>query len=101
MIAYGAAKGGIGQLTRAMAEAWSGEESGIVANAIAPGFFPTELTAPVFSDPAVSQHHASMTCVGRNGQLVDLDGTLLFLASRASAYVTGQIVAVDGGYTAK
>lgn len=100
-IAYGAAKGGIGQLTRAMAEAWSGGESGIVANAIAPGFFPTELTAPVFGDGEVSAHHARMTCIGRNGEMPDLDGALLFLASRASAYVTGQIVPVDGGYTAK
>jgi len=100
-IAYGAAKGGVGQLTRAMAEAWSGESSGIVANAIAPGFFPTELTAPVFDDPTVANHHAAMTCIGRNGELPDLDGTLLFLASRASAYITGQILAVDGGYTAK
>ena len=100
-IAYGAAKGGIGQLTRAMAEAWSGGESGIVANAIAPGFFPTELTAPVFGDDATAGHHAAMTCIGRNGQMTDLDGAVLFLASRASSYVTGQILPVDGGYTAK
>jgi NAD(P)-dependent dehydrogenase (short-subunit alcohol dehydrogenase family) len=100
-IAYGAAKGGLGQLTRAMAEAWSGEGSGIVANAIAPGFFPTELTAPVFADAALAEHHARATCIGRNGRLEDLDGAILFLASRASAYITGQILAVDGGYTAK
>ncbi|MGI9423863.1 MAG: SDR family NAD(P)-dependent oxidoreductase [Hyphomicrobiaceae bacterium] len=100
-IAYGAAKGGVGQLTRAMAEAWSGGGSGVVANAIAPGFFPTELTAPVFEDPATAAHHAAMTCIGRNGELPDLDGALLFLASRASRYVTGQIIPVDGGYTAK
>ena len=100
-IAYGAAKGGVGQLTRAMAEAWSGGESGIVANAIAPGFFPTELTAPVFGDDATARHHAQMTCIGRNGRMPDLDGAVLFLASRASSYVTGQIVAIDGGYTAK
>ena len=100
-IAYGAAKGGVGQLTRAMAEAWSGGTSGIVANAIAPGFFPTELTAAVFDDPVTAKHHAEMTCIGRNGELPDLDGALLFLASRASAYITGQIISVDGGYTAK
>lgn len=100
-IAYGAAKGGVGQLTRAMAEAWSGAASGIVANAIAPGFFPTELTAPVFNDDTTSGHHAAMTCIGRNGRMPDLDGALLFLASRASSYVTGQIIPVDGGYTAK
>ena len=100
-VAYGAAKGGVGQLTRAMAEAWSGSGSGIVANAIAPGFFPTELTAPVFEDPETAGHHASMTCIGRNGRMDDLDGAVLFLASRASSYVTGQIIPVDGGYTAK
>ena len=98
-IAYGASKGGISQLTRAMAEAWS--KDGITANAIAPGFFPTELTAAVFGDEAVSAHHAAMTCVGRNGELDDLVGPAVFLASEASAYVTGQILPVDGGYTAK
>lgn len=98
-IAYGASKGGIGQLTRAMAEAWS--RHGIVANAIQPGFFPTELTAPVFNSPELSGHHARMTAIGRNGELPDLDGATIFLASRACAYVTGQILGVDGGYTAK
>ncbi len=98
-LAYGASKGGIVQLTRAMAEAWSCD--GIVANAIAPGFPPTELTAAVFGDDAVAGHHAAMTAVGRNGKMDDLDGTAIFLASRASAYVTGQVIAVDGGYTAK
>lgn len=98
-IAYGASKGGVSQLTRAMAEAWS--RYGITANAVQPGFFPTELTAPVFSNPEVAAHHARMTAIGRNGELADLDGMTIFLASRASAYVTGQIIAVDGGYTAK
>lgn len=98
-IAYGASKGGIGQLTRAMAEAWS--RHGIVANAIQPGFFPTELTAPVFNNAELAGHHARMTAIGRNGELADLDGVTVFLASRACAYITGQIVGVDGGYTAK
>jgi NAD(P)-dependent dehydrogenase (short-subunit alcohol dehydrogenase family) len=98
-ISYGASKGGISQLTRAMAEAWS--KDGITANAIAPGFFPTELTAAVFGDDKMSAHHASMTCIGRNGELSDLAGPAIFLASDASSYVTGQILPVDGGYTAK
>ena len=98
-IAYGAAKGGIVQLTRAMAEAWSSH--GITANAIAPGFFPTELTAPVFDNPEIASKHAAQTAIGRNGELEDLRGPLLFFASNASAYVTGQTLAVDGGYTAK
>jgi NAD(P)-dependent dehydrogenase (short-subunit alcohol dehydrogenase family) len=98
-IAYGASKGGVGQLTRAMAEAWG--QDGITANAIAPGFFPTALTAPVFDNPDLVAHHAGMTAIGRNGALADLDGTTVFLASTASAYVTGQIIGVDGGYMAK
>lgn len=98
-IAYGASKAGVGQLTRAMAEAWS--SSGITANAIGPGFFPTELTGPVFADPARAARNAAQTCIGRNGALEDIDGPLLFLCSNASSYVTGQVLMVDGGYTAK
>lgn len=98
-IAYGAAKGGIVQLTRAMAEAWS--RHGIMANAIAPGFFPTELTAPVFGNSDLANHHARNTALGRNGELNDLRGPLLFFASDACGYVTGQTLPVDGGYTAK
>ncbi|MBU4531338.1 MAG: SDR family oxidoreductase [Hoeflea sp.] len=98
-IAYGASKGGVEQMTRAMAEAWS--RDGINANALAPGFFHTELTGPVFADPTVSGRHAAATCIGRNGEMGDIEGPLLFLASDASAYVTGQVLFVDGGYTAK
>jgi len=96
---YGASKGGIVQLTRAMAEAWS--KSGVTANAIAPGFFPTALTAAVFNDPEKVAHNARMTAIGRNGELSDLDGVTVFLASSASAYITGQTLPVDGGFTAK
>ena len=98
-IAYGASKGGIVQLTRAMAQSWS--SSGIMCNAIAPGFFKTALTAPVFDDPETSQKMAAMTTVGRNGTMDDLRGPLLFFASEASDYVTGQTLFVDGGFTAK
>lgn len=98
-LAYGASKGGIGQLTRAMAEAWS--RDGINVNAIGPGFFRTELTAAVFSDPERAARNAAQTCIGRNGEPEDLDGPLLFLCSEASAYVTGQVLMVDGGFTAK
>jgi gluconate 5-dehydrogenase len=98
-IAYGATKGGVVQLTRAMAEAWSG--AGITANAIGPGFFPTELTAAVFNDPERAARNAVQTCVGRNGAPDDIDGPLLFLCSEASRYVTGQTLMVDGGFTAK
>ncbi len=98
-IAYGASKAGIAQLTRAMAEAWS--PHGITANAIGPGFFRTELTAAVFNDPERAAGNAAQTCIGRNGEPEDLDGPLLFLCSDASAYVTGQVLMVDGGFTAK
>ena len=96
---YGAAKGGIVQLTRAIAEEWS--RHGITCNAIAPGFFPTPLTAPVFEDTARAGRMAAQTAIGRNGNLDDLHGVTIFFASDASAYITGQTLAVDGGFTAK
>jgi gluconate 5-dehydrogenase len=86
------------QLTRAMAQAWS--RHGVTCNAIAPGFFPTELTAPVFADPARAKEMAARTMSGRNGELDDLRGATIFFASRASDYVTGQTLFVDGGYSA-
>ncbi|WP_146347820.1 SDR family NAD(P)-dependent oxidoreductase [Falsiphaeobacter marinintestinus] len=98
-IAYGASKAGIAQLTRAMAEAWSSH--GITANAVGPGFFRTKLTAAVFNDPERAAANAAQTCIGRNGEPEDLDGPLLFLCSDASAFVTGQVLMVDGGFTAK
>lgn len=98
-IAYGAAKAGVAQMTRAMAEEWS--RDGILCNAIGPGFFPTELTRAVFDDPERAARNAAQTCIGRNGRLEDIDGPLLFLCSEASGYVTGQVLMVDGGFTAK
>jgi len=96
---YGAAKGGIVQLTRAIAEAWS--KHGITCNALAPGFFPTALTAPVFEDPALAAKNAAQTAIGRNGEMPDLYGAAVFLCSDASSYVTGQTLFVDGGFSAK
>jgi len=95
---YGASKGGIAQLTRAQAEALS--RHGVTANAIAPGFFPTELTEPVVNDPERWRKMADSTFAGRNGELQDLRGTAVYLASRASDYVTGQVIFVDGGFSA-
>ncbi|HZQ63426.1 MAG TPA: SDR family oxidoreductase [Casimicrobiaceae bacterium] len=95
---YGASKGAIVQLTRAQAQAWS--RHGVTANAIAPGFFPTELTAPVVNDPTRWKQMAERTFAGRNGELDDLCGTAVYLASRASDYVTGQTLFVDGGFSA-
>ncbi|MEM7333933.1 MAG: SDR family oxidoreductase [Chloroflexota bacterium] len=98
-LAYGASKGGVVQLTRAMAEAWS--DKGINTNAIAPGFFPTPLTQPLFDNPKAVQKLAAQTAIGRNGTMDDLLGITIFLASVASNYVTGQVIYLDGGYTAK
>lgn len=95
---YGASKGGVMQLTRAQAEAWS--RHGVTANAIAPGFFATPLTAPVAGDPLRWNQMAERTMIGRNGELPDLAGTAVFLASRASDYITGQTIFVDGGFSA-
>ena len=96
---YGAGKGGIVQLTRAIAVEWG--PHGITCNAIGPGFFPTALTAPVFDNSELAARHAAQTCLGRNGALQDVNGLTVFLASEASAYVTGQTIMLDGGYTAK
>ena len=96
---YGAGKGGILQLTRAIAEEWS--RYGINCNAIGPGFFPTALTAPVFRNPELAARNAAQTALGRNGVLEDLTGVTIFLASDASAYITGQTLYVDGGFSAK
>lgn len=96
---YGAGKGGVVQLTRAIAEEWS--RHGVTCNAIAPGYFHTPLTAPVFADKERAARLAAQTAIGRNGELADLHGTTVFLASAASAYVSGQTLAVDGGFTAK
>jgi NAD(P)-dependent dehydrogenase (short-subunit alcohol dehydrogenase family) len=98
-LAYGASKGGVCQLTRAMAEAWS--QYNITCNAIAPGFFPTELTATVFDNSKTRQWAANATAIGRNGELDDLFGITVFFASQSSAYITGQTLHIDGGFTAR
>ena len=96
---YGASKGGLMQLTRAIAEHWS--KFGVTCNAIAPGLFDTPLTASVLADPARAQALAESTMIGRNGALPDLHGAAVFLASEASAFVTGQTLFIDGGLSAR
>lgn len=98
-IAYGAAKGGVAQLTRAMAVEWSAH--GVNANAIAPGFFPTAMTAPLFDDADTAAALAARTAIGRNGKLTDLAGAAVFLCAPASDYITGQILYLDGGFSVK
>lgn len=98
-MAYGASKGGIDQLTRAMAQEWS--PFGICCNALAPGFFPTKLTSSLFQDESKIKNLAAKTALGRNGELKDITGPAVFLASTASDYITGQTLFVDGGFTAQ
>jgi gluconate 5-dehydrogenase len=93
---YGISKSGIGGLTRVLAEALS--PRGVNVNTIVPGFFPTPLAAAVFDDPARAGAMAARTMIGRNARLEDICGATLFLASRASDYVTGHALFVDGGF---
>ena len=92
---YGAAKAGLAGLTRSQSEAWASR--GVCCNAIVPGFVATPLTAEVAADPARSAALAARTMIGRNGLPADFEGVAVFLASRASDYVTGQMIFVDGG----
>jgi NAD(P)-dependent dehydrogenase (short-subunit alcohol dehydrogenase family) len=95
---YGASKGGLVSLTRSQSEAWAG--SGVCCNAIVPGFVATTMTRQVASDPIRSAALAARTMIGRNGDPADFEGIAVFLASSASNYVTGQLIFVDGGFSA-
>jgi NAD(P)-dependent dehydrogenase (short-subunit alcohol dehydrogenase family) len=95
---YGAAKGGVAALTRSQSEAWAAR--GVCCNAICPGFVVTPLTAVVSADPVRLAALADRTMVGRNGLPADFAGAAVFLASAASNFVTGQIIRVDGGFSA-
>ena len=95
---YGPSKGGLASLTRSQSEAWAA--SGVCCNSVCPGFVPTRLNAHVASDPSRMAAMAARTMVGRNGQPADFAGVAVFLASRASDYVTGQTLYVDGGFSA-
>ncbi len=95
---YAAAKGGLHNLTRELASQWA--RKGIRVNAIAPGWFESEMTADMFGTDSGRAFIDGNTPMGRRGRQDELDGALLFLASGSSSYVTGQVVAVDGGWTA-
>jgi gluconate 5-dehydrogenase len=97
--AYGVSKGAISAMTRGLAEAWS--RDGVTCNAIAPGYVPTGMTSAVFDGGERERWAAGLTLIGRNGTLEDLRGITLFLASRASDYVTGQTIFVDGGMSVR
>jgi gluconate 5-dehydrogenase len=95
---YAATKGGVAMLTRGMCADLA--PSGIQVNAIAPGYFATDLTEALVDDPEFSAWVRQRTPAGRWGDTKDLVGTLLFLSSRASDFVNGQVLFVDGGMTA-
>ena len=96
MAGYAAAKGGLIQLTRELANQWA--RKGIRVNAIGPGFFESEMTSEMFNEKGLALINSS-TPMGRHGDTHELDGALLFLASDASSYMTGQTLFVDGGWT--
>ena len=97
---YAASKGGVAQLTKALANEWA--PHGVNVNAIAPGYFRTELTAPIWrDDPARNAAILGRLPAGRWGEPADLAGATVFLASRASDYVHGIVLPVDGGWLAR
>jgi len=93
---YAASKGGVGQLTKALSNEWAGR--GVQVNAIAPGYMRTDNTAALQGDPVRSKEILSRIPAGRWGEPADLEGTIVFLASPASDYLSGQVLAVDGGW---
>jgi NAD(P)-dependent dehydrogenase (short-subunit alcohol dehydrogenase family) len=95
---YYATKGAVINLTRDLAVEWAPFK--INVNAIAPGFFPSEMTEGIFQDPHYLEYINKQTPLGRTGNPEDLKGAIVFLASPASDYVTGQTIFVDGGWTA-
>jgi len=94
---YSASKAALSGLTRGLACQWAGK--GVRVNALAPGFFPSEGTADM-SEEASARYLKTGCPMRRMGRPEELDGPLLFLASGASTYMTGQVLTVDGGWTA-
>ncbi len=95
---YAMSKAGVGMMTRGMATEWG--EHGVRVNAIAPGFFPTALTAKMWVVPKMKDWAIANTPLRRLGEVEELVGAAIFLASDAGKYVTGQVIRVDGGITA-
>jgi gluconate 5-dehydrogenase len=95
--AYGVSKAGLEALARSQAEAWSAQ--GVTSNVLVPGFVQTPLNARLSADPATVERLAARTLVGRNGLASDFAAAAVFLAGPGSAYVTGQSIAVDGGFS--
>ena len=97
MAAYNATKGALVNLTRQLAAQWG--ERGVRVNALAPGYFPTELTGHL-ADAGFARSICEHTLLARPPALEEIDGPLLFLATAASSYMTGQVLVIDGGWTA-
>ncbi|WP_025155952.1 SDR family NAD(P)-dependent oxidoreductase [Leifsonia aquatica] len=95
--AYGVSKAALEALARSQAEAWSAD--GVTANVLIPGFVQTPLNRRLSADPETVERLAARTLVGRNGRPDDFAGAAVFLAGPGSAYVTGQSIAVDGGFS--
>ncbi|HUU15071.1 MAG TPA: SDR family oxidoreductase [Terriglobia bacterium] len=96
---YAASKGGVAQVTKALANEWA--RFNVNVNAIAPGYMLTELTRPLHDDPVRFSQINERIPAGRWGDPVDLKGAVVFLASRASDYVNGHVLVVDGGWMAR
>lgn len=94
--AYAAAKGGVAQLTKALANEWAAH--GITVNAIAPGYMATEMNEALLKDETRNRQILERIPAGRWGSAEDLRGSVVFLASRASDYVNGHVLVVDGGW---
>ncbi len=95
---YHATKGAVVNLTRGLAAEWG--KYNVTVNAIAPGFFPSEMTKDAFAMPEFQEYVKNMSLLARTGQEGELDGVLLYLSSDASSYTTGITIPVDGGWTA-
>jgi NAD(P)-dependent dehydrogenase (short-subunit alcohol dehydrogenase family) len=96
---YTASKAAVVNLTRELAVQWA--RKGVRVNAIAPGWFPSEMTTEMFTEPSAMAFLERNAPMARGGRPDELDGALLFLASDASSYVTGHVLTVDGGWTAR
>lgn len=94
--AYAASKGGLAQLTKAFSNEWAGK--GVRVNAIAPGYTATDMNTALIEDPERASSILARIPAGRWGSPEDFKGTVVYLASSASAYVTGEILTVDGGW---
>lgn len=97
--AYAASKGGVGQLTKALSNQWAGD--GITVNAIAPGYIATEMNTALINDAERNKALLARIPAGRWGTPDDFKGPVVFLASPAGAYVTGEVLTVDGGWMAR